>query len=157
VKRFEFGKDIDGRTVGHTEVEHVPADAVDRLTVTGPTLSITDDAIVGHLVVTNRSDLVVSAVVGPYGGRFPYGGDSPFLLRFAPSEVIRYTGELFPPAPPPYMRIDFPPGATVAFGAIIDLAPWAWDGSPRVALRWGFHFAAGQSPEGTLTVQLPSR
>jgi hypothetical protein len=152
VTRLEFGKDIHGRTVDDAEVERVPADAVARLTVTGPTLSIADDAIVGHLVVTNRGDLVVPAVVGPYGGRFPYGGDSPFLLRFAPSEAIRYTGELFPPAPPPFMRIDFPAGAEVAFGAIIDLAPWSWDGSPVVALCWGFHFATGRSPQGTVTI-----
>jgi hypothetical protein len=157
VTHLEFGKDVRGRTVKDAEAEGGASAAVDHLTVTAPALAITDDAIVGHLVVTNTTDAVVSVVVAPYGGAFPYGGDSPFLLRFAPSDAIRYTGELFPPGPPPYMRIDFPPGATVAFSAIIGLAPWAWDGSPMVALRWGFHFASGQSPEGILTIQLPSR
>jgi hypothetical protein len=158
VTHLEFGKDVHGRTIyGDADRGPAAAAAVDHLTVKVPTLALTDDAIVGHLVVTNTSDVVVSVVVAPFGGAFPYGGDSPFLLRFAPSEAIRYTGELFPPGPRPYMRIDVPPRATVAFDAIIDLAHWAWDGSPVVALRWGFHVAAGQSPEGTLTIQLPSR
>jgi hypothetical protein len=158
VTHLEFGRDVHGRTIyGEADRGPAAAAAVAHLTVTAPTLALADDAIVGRMVVTNTTDAVVSVVVAPFGGTFPYGGDSPFLLRFAPCETIRYAGELFPPAPPPYMRLDFPGGTTVAFRAILDLAPWAWEGSPVATLRWGFHFAAGQSPEGTLTIQLPSR
>jgi hypothetical protein len=158
VTHLEFGKDVHGRTIyGPAARGPAAASAVDDLTITDPTLVLTDDAIVGRLVVTNPTDGVVSVVVGPYGGAFPYGGQTPFTLGFVHSDDIRYTGELLPPEPPPFMRIGFPPRATVAFNAIIDLTPWAWNGSPVATLSWSFHFANRRSPQGTVTIQLPSR
>ena len=36
-----------------------------------------------------------------------------------------------------------------------ELELWAWSGNPTVSLDWGFHFAAGTTPGGNLSLRLP--
>jgi hypothetical protein len=38
---------------------------------------------------------------------------------------------------------------------VTELERWAWSGNPTVSLDWGFHFASGTTPSGTLSLQLP--
>ena len=153
-----FGSDVHGTTVLDVEAARSAPVAIDRLTVAGPTVTLASSSIAARIRVTNASDALVTVVTFPVGGPFPYGGTTPFSLRFATSEAVRYDGQLFPPGPPPFMRIAFPPRATVVFDAVIDLAPWRWEGSPVVELIWGFNLTAFEkSPGGTVAVELPSR
>ena len=153
-----FGSDVRGTTVLDVEAVRSAPVAIDRLTIARPTVAVTSSSIAARLRVTNATAAVVTLVTFPVGGPFPYGGTTPFSLRFAPSEAVRYDGQLFPPGPPPFMRIAFPPQATVVFDAVIDLTPWLWEGSPVVDLLWSFNVAAFERlAGGSVAAQLPSR
>jgi hypothetical protein len=163
MRQATFGTDIRGRVVA-PDPSTWPLSAADAalaatqnatLGVAPPTAQVIDDVIIARMSVTNPTNRVVSIVVNPLGGTFPYGGDSPFLLRFGSSAPVTYTGRLFPPAPPVPMRIDLPPETRVTFDATIALASWTWSGNPTVPLDWGFHFAAGTAPGGAVSVTLP--
>ena len=107
----------------------------------------------------NRSSQPFDLIVNPYGGSFPYGGDSPFRLSLsrAAQEVVRYSGELFPPEPPRPMLIKLPASSCVQFDAHIDLENYTYEGSPEVTLDWAFHYFEGQHPAGSVKLQLPRR
>jgi hypothetical protein len=165
MRQATFGTDIRGRAAVDpaTGYPWPPESAVvisarsaqSALLVVAPTARVIDDVIIARMSVTNPTNQVVSIVVNPYGGAFPYGGDTPFTLRFGSSAPVTYAGKLYPPAPPVPIHIDFPPQTEVTFEATIKLSPWAWSGNPTVPLDWGFHFASGKTPSGNLSVQLP--
>ena len=162
MRQATFGTDIRGRAVALNPTTGFPDEARiangaqnTTLLVVAPTAQIIDDVIIARMSVTNPTDEVVSIVVNPFGGTFPYGGDSPFTLRFSSSAPVTYAGKLFPPAPPLPVHVDFPPNTEVTFEAIIALKPWVWSGNPTVTLDWGFHFASGTTPGGNLSLQLP--
>jgi hypothetical protein len=162
-RQATFGTDICGRAVAVDLATKYPirlptavaTAAQNALLVVAPTAQIINDEIVARMSVTNPTDQIVSVQVNPFGGAFPYGGDSPFTLGFMRGEPVTYVGTLFPPAPPLPMHIDFPPNTEVTFEAKIQLARWAWSGSPTVSLDWGFHFASAPTPSGTVSLQLP--
>jgi hypothetical protein len=164
MRQATFGTDIHGRAAvdpatgypwpRESAVVISTENAQRALLVVAPTAQIIDNVIIARMSVANPTDEVVSIVVNPFGGTFPYGGDSPFTLGFSRSGPVTYAGELFPPAPPVPIHIDFPPQTEVTFEATIQLARWSWSGNPTVPLEWAFHFAAGPTPSGTLSVQL---
>jgi hypothetical protein len=155
MRQAMFGTDVRGRAVAPNPATWQLSGGESALVVAPPTVQIIDGVIVARMSVTNPTDQVVSIVVNPFGGTFPYGGDSPFTLGFGPSAPVTYTGQRFPPAPPVPIRIDFPPDTQVTFEATIRLERWAWSGTPTVRLEWGFHFASGTAPGGDLSVALP--
>jgi len=143
------------------EVRGVSAEGVQGadpavLLVSAPKVRLEKKAILAELIVENPSEAPLTVVTHPYGGSFPYGGDHPFTLRIA-SANVKYAGKLYPPEPPLPMAITFPAKARVAFTTRIDLASWDWTGEPEVELAWGFYFARGKAPGGTLKLKLPKR
>jgi hypothetical protein len=154
MRQAMFGPDIRGVEVDDASAMGSCTQA-HRLLVVAPTARILGDAIIARVAVTNPSDEVVPIVVNPYGGTFPYGGDSPFTLQFSASAPVTYAGELFPEEAPLPMHIDCPSNTEVTFEATIELHRWTWSGEPTVSLDWGFHFAAGTTPGGGLTLRLP--
>ena len=154
MRQATFGTDLHGRQVTQNRVtwrfpaaEVAVASGTQRaaLVFGAPTTQVTDKVIRAHLSVTNPTDQVVPIVVFPSGGAFPYGGTTPFTLRFNAASPVKYTGQLFPPAPPLPMHIDFPPMTEVRFEAIVGLKPWSWADDPEVSLDWGFRFASGSN------------
>lgn len=106
-------------------------------------------------------DQDLDLIVMPYGGDFPYGGNSPLLFRFAASAAttVVYSGELFPPGPPLPMAIRIPAASRVRFTAEIDLGSYTYTGAPEVELDWGFHYhhRSKSHPKGVVKVRLPER
>ncbi len=154
MRQGTFGTDIRGRAVAVDPATKYPlrlptavaTAAENALLVVAPTARIIEDVIVARMSVTNPTAEVVSVQVNPFGGTFPYGGQSPFTLGFTREGPVTYVGALFPPGPPWPMHIDFPAQTEVAFVAKISLAQWAWSGNPTVSLEWGFHFVSEHSP-----------
>ncbi len=128
-----------------------------HIQVTVGKVQVVGSTIVLSALLKNRSPKAFSLVVYPYGGKFPYGGDNPFRMGFAPSarKVVKYSGELYPPGPPSPMLIQVPASSCVKFDAIIDLSRYTYKGSPKVTLEWGFHYYRGKHPKGSVQVQLP--
>jgi hypothetical protein len=154
MRRATFGVDIRSRAFPHPETARLsPSAPNELLLIASPTVSLAGRVIVAHLPVTNPTSEIVSVVVVPVPP--PLGGNGPFTLRFDRSAAIRYTGPLFPPAPPVPVQVDFPPETEVTFEAKIGLANWTWSGTPTVALQWSFHFVSGTSPGGSVSVDLP--
>lgn len=154
---LRFGTDVEGRQASDEAAQAAAAPV--GLAVGEPTVHVSARRIAAELPVVNTTAAPIEAAVMPYGGRSPYGGDSPFLLAFADEahKTVTYTGELYPPVPPPPMLIVFPPGRTVVFDAEIPLDDWSWRGAPVVPVRWSFHGYAGPLGEGEVRVELPKR
>ena len=152
---LRFGIDVLGTQINGPS----PTDTDDPapLKVGVPTVRTDGQRIVGELIVGNPSAKPVRILVNPYGGGFPYGGSTPFLLQFENNQkVVTYVGPQFPPPSPPFqMTVVFPPKAQVLFSMDIGLENYTWQGEPDVGLKWGFHFATAKAPEGKLTVRLP--
>ena len=129
------------------------------LKVTVGKVRISSGKILISALVSSSSRRPFSLVVNPYGGSFPYGGDNPFSLRLsaAAREVVKYSGELFPPEPPRPMLIQLPASSCTQFEAQIDLSNYTYRGAPRVTLEWNFYYFDGKHPQGTVEVQLPPR
>jgi hypothetical protein len=113
--------------------------------------------IVAGMTMENPGSKPVQLIVNPYGGPFPYGGTNPFRIELAASAPVGYTGETFPPEAPLPMRIEIPARSRVSFAAEIDLALYAWHGSPEIELGWAFHYFEGPAPGGTIRLTLPNR
>lgn len=110
-------------------------------------------------LLRNTSERPFDLVVNPYGGSFPYGGDSPLGLGFSAeaSKAVTYSGKRYPPAPPMPMLITIPAARCVQFDAHVDLSNYTYKGSPKVTLSWAFYYFRGVHPKGTVAVRLPGR
>ena len=102
---LRFGIDVQGKQINGPS----PTDCDDpaSLKVGEPTVRVDDQRITAELIVSNPTAKPLRVLVNPYGGGFPYGGSTPFLVRFPyDQKVVTYTGPQFPPPSPP-----FPPAA----------------------------------------------
>ncbi len=151
---LRFGIDVQGKQINGPS----PTDCDDpaSLKVGEPTVRVDDQRITAELIVSNPTAKPLRVLVNPYGGGFPYGGSTPFLVRFPyDQKVVTYTGPQFPPPSPPFqMTVVFPPKAQVLFYMDIGLENYTWEGTPEVGLTWGFYFAKGKPSEGKVSVRL---
>jgi len=151
--RLIFGAEVKGERVTAPVPE---ADSANNaLAVSDAVVKVEKDRVVAEVVVTNPTAAPVVATLMPYGGAFPYGGTSPLTLAFNDPQV-KYTGKAFPPEPPAPIRVRFPANSQTVFTASIELKNWAWDASPSVKVRWGFHGLRGALREGATSVTLPA-
>ena len=157
-KTLRFPKQVKGRLVDGKEARaRFVAPKQLRVTVGQP--RVRGKQLTLSALVRNSSDKPFTLVVNPYGGTFPYGGDSPFGLGFsaASSEVVKYSGKLYPPEPPQPMVIELPAASCVQFDAQIDLGNYTYKGAPKVTLAWAFYYLKGDHPKGTVELRLPKR
>lgn len=133
-----------------------PVTWLQTLTIADATVRIEHGVVIGELLVRNPEHRDVTVTVMPFGGKFPYGGDSPLVLRFA-DDAVRYEGPLYPPEPPAPLRIELPANSVVVFAATIPLDGWRWSGSPEVQLTWEFHGLHEVLRQGTAMLRLPAR
>lgn len=138
-------------------------DLANALDFTFAGVDVAAQRITAALKVTNSGEVPVELPVFPCGGEpFPYGGSSPFLVRIdfsdqATQDAIRYTGILYPPAPPPPMKMTLPAISRTRFVASIDLGAYTYLGEPQIKLRWSFCIYNGPSKTGNFFIKLPRR
>lgn len=149
---LDFGAEVQGTPTLDASVGADPS----PLKVGVPKARVEGGRILGELVAENPTDKVLRVVVNPYGGAFPYGGTSPFTLGLGGEPAVKYTGQLYPPAPPRPLLIEFPAKTRVRFTATIELQNYGWEGEPQVTLNWGFYFAR-KPVEGKLALRLPKK
>jgi len=150
---LRFGTDVTGT---HT-LDPGSGDDPKPLKVGAPVVKVEGGKVLGELVVENPTEKPIRVVVSPYGGAFPYGGASPFTLGLGGEPAVKYTGQLFPPAPPRPMVIEFPARSKVLFPAEIALANYTWAGELEATLVWGFYFSKAPPVEGKIRVRLPRK
>ena len=107
----------------------------------------------------NESEEIQKVIVMPFGGSFPYGGESPFYVRFSPSagKKIRSKETYPPPEPPLPMEIRIPAKSRIRFPGEVHLKHYTYEGSPTVEIEWGFYFSQEPFPKGKFEVTLPKR
>jgi len=157
-KTLRFPKQVKGRLVDGKEARSRFV-APKQLSVTVGRPRVRRNQIELSALLRNSSAKPFTLVVNPYGGSFPHGGDSPFGLGFsaASSEVVKYSGKLYPPEPPQPMVIELPAACCVQFDARIDLGNYSYKGAPKVTLAWAFYYLEGDHPKGTVELRLPKR
>lgn len=124
------------------------------------TITITPERISATLTIAHTGTQPLELIVLPCGGHpFPYGGSSPFLLKMdysdkVTSDTIRYTGVLYPPAPPPPATLEIPPRSRTHFAAELDLTSYTYQGTPEIRLAWSFCLYGSPLIQGTVTARL---
>ena len=157
-KTLRFPQQVKGRLIDGKQAR-ARFVAPGRLKVTVGRARVRRNQVELSALVRNPSGRPFSLVVNPYGGSFPYGGDSPFALGLTAeaSKVVKYSGKRYPPEPPRPMLIQIPATSCVQFDARIDLGNYTYRGAPRVKLSWAFYYFKGEHPKGTVEVRLPGR
>lgn len=124
------------------------------------TLDVTKKRISTTLIVTHKGEEPLELIVLPCGGEpFPYGGSSPFLVQIDNSDeatrsAIRYIGILYPPAPPPPVKLTIPAKSRTHFVSHLDLTSYEYQGSPEIKLNWYFCVYNGATIKGSFSVML---
>lgn len=156
MKRYLFPAEVQFRNIGTNEEAATLFTLPARLRVSVKQPVVRDNAVIAEAELVNEGSEFV-LVVNPYGGAFPYGGTNPFSISFASSDVVKYSGQLYPPCPPMPLAITVPARSSTVFSARIDLDNYTWEGRPEVDLAWAFYYLKAPYPEGMLKIVLPGK
>ncbi len=156
MKKYLFPADIKFQTIRSDEDADRLFTPPSRLHVSVKQPVIRDNVIIAEAELVNEGDQFV-LVVNPYGGAFPYGGTSPFRISFGSPDVLKYSGQLYPPSPPMPLAITVPARSSAVFQAEINLDDYSWEGTPDAVIDWAFYYLKAPYPKGKLKIVLPKK